>query len=448
MGWVTDEDGEKRWAVVFSDNDREELGAAEVKSCVARGARLSAVANAAAQEQQLQKHAVAWTQTRDVERARSAARDKTLRNGSRAARVRYTGLDADSEAEDEEAYSLDDDDEEDDEEPDRSDMEAESSVDDSDEDVKVRSKGRDKSAAERAGPAAKGAAGKRGKPTDAVARNIAKEKAKAEELSEYRKSKDIGKHLDEGVRKRLLQMKTSRRRLSSESKNSAPKKEYSVDNPCLIDYCPPPQQPQQQYFEAVDVSSGWRRVEIPTAPAAEGGAQRDGGEGAAPAVQKREAAVYQSRKSETDCAGAPRGGGRGAGQGRGVEGWMTDVHAKIPQEFQIGLVVGRSGAGKSVFLREFFSAPAEVDWGCDEAVISHFDSPDEASQRLMAVGLNAVPTWLKPYRILSNGEKFRATLARQIQSGATIDDFTCITNRNVAASTAVSVVCVCVCVCV
>ena len=82
MGWVTDEDGEKRWAVVFSDNDRELLGAAEVKSCVARGARLSAVANAAAQEQQLQKHAVAWTQTRDVERARSAARDKTLRNGS------------------------------------------------------------------------------------------------------------------------------------------------------------------------------------------------------------------------------------------------------------------------------------------------------------------------------------------------------------------------------
>ena len=442
MGWVTDEDGEKRWAVVFSDNDREELGAAEVKSCVARGARLSAVANAAAQEQQLQKHAVAWTQTHDQERARSAARDKTLRNGSRAARVRYTGLDADAEEDDEEAYSLDDEEEEDDEEPDRSDMEAESSVDDSDEDVKVRSKGRDKSAAERAGPAAKGAAGKRGKPTDAVARNIAKEKAKAEELSEYRKSKDIGMHLDEGVRKRLLQMKTSRRRLSSESKNSAPKKEYSVDNPCLIDYCPPPLRPRQQYLEAVDVSSGWQRVEIPAAPAAEGGAQRDGGqgEGAAPAVQKREAAVYQFCKSGHDCAGAA--------QGRGVVGWMPEVHAKIPREFQIGLVVGRSGAGKSVFLREFFPAPAEVGWGRDEAVISHFDSPEEASQRLMAVGLNAVPTWLKPYRILSNGEKFRATLARQVQSGATIDDFTCITNRNVAASTAVSVVCVCVCVCV
>ena len=56
----------------------------------------------------------------------------------------------------------------------------------------------------------------------------------------------------------------------------------------------------------------------------------------------------------------------------------------------------------------------------------------------MSVGLNAVPTWLKPFRILSNGEKFRATLARQIASGVSIDNYTCITNRNVAASTSVS----------
>ena len=86
MGWVTDEDGEKRWAVVFSDNDRELLGAAEVKSCVARGARLSAVANAAAQEQQLQKHAVAWTQTRDVERALCRARQDDAERIPRCAR--------------------------------------------------------------------------------------------------------------------------------------------------------------------------------------------------------------------------------------------------------------------------------------------------------------------------------------------------------------------------
>jgi ABC-type ATPase with predicted acetyltransferase domain len=71
-------------------------------------------------------------------------------------------------------------------------------------------------------------------------------------------------------------------------------------------------------------------------------------------------------------------------------------------------------------------------------VIAHFDSPTEASKRLMSVGLNAVPTWLKPYKILSNGEKFRANLARQIETGATVDNYTCITNRNVAAATSVS----------
>jgi hypothetical protein len=39
----------------------------------------------------------------------------------------------------------------------------------------------------------------------------------------------------------------------------------------------------------------------------------------------------------------------------------------------------------------------------------------QMQSRLMSVGLNAVPTWLKPFRILSNGEKFRATIARQLQ---------------------------------
>ena len=37
MGWVTDEKGHKMWAVVYSDGDREELYAAELKECVARG---------------------------------------------------------------------------------------------------------------------------------------------------------------------------------------------------------------------------------------------------------------------------------------------------------------------------------------------------------------------------------------------------------------------------
>jgi hypothetical protein len=33
---------------------------------------------------------------------------------------------------------------------------------------------------------------------------------------------------------------------------------------------------------------------------------------------------------------------------------------------------------------------------------------------LAAVGLASVPTWLRPYPVLSNGEKFRADLARLV----------------------------------
>ena len=109
------------------------------------------------------------------------------------------------------------------------------------------------------------------------------------------------------------------------------------------------------------------------------------------------------------------------------------------EDFGIGLLVGDSASGKSVFLIHFFHKPESITWRHDDAVIAHFESPDAASARLMSVGLNAVPTWLKPFRILSNGEKFRATLARQVDSNVSIDNYTCITNRNVAASTSVSV---------
>ena len=66
-------------------------------------------------------------------------------------------------------------------------------------------------------------------------------------------------------------------------------------------------------------------------------------------------------------------------------------------DFGIGLLVGDSASGKSVFLNHFFQKPEAITWRHDDAVIAHFESPDAASARLMSVGLNAVPTWLKPF---------------------------------------------------
>ena len=91
-------------------------------------------------------------------------------------------------------------------------------------------------------------------------------------------------------------------------------------------------------------------------------------------------------------------------------------------------------------LREYFGYREEnaPQWDSTKAIVSHFASPEDAISRLSAVGLKSVPSWLSPYSVLSNGEKFRADLARTINNGAVIDEFTSVVDRNVAKSTCVS----------
>jgi ABC-type ATPase with predicted acetyltransferase domain len=51
------------------------------------------------------------------------------------------------------------------------------------------------------------------------------------------------------------------------------------------------------------------------------------------------------------------------------------------------------------------------------------------------VGLGSVPTWLRPYAILSNGERFRATLARLVCDAprrAVVDEFSSVVDRQIA----------------
>jgi ABC-type ATPase with predicted acetyltransferase domain len=52
--------------------------------------------------------------------------------------------------------------------------------------------------------------------------------------------------------------------------------------------------------------------------------------------------------------------------------------------------------------------------------------------------LNSVPSWYKPYQVLSNGEKFRADLARKLKSNTVIDEFTSVVDRTVAKAASVS----------
>lgn len=108
-----------------------------------------------------------------------------------------------------------------------------------------------------------------------------------------------------------------------------------------------------------------------------------------------------------------------------------------PENFNIGLIVGSSGSGKSTILKSL-GGEEEIEWDASKAICSHFSSAQEAASKFSAVGLGSVREWVKPYHVLSTGEKFRVDMARRIKDGAIIDEFTSVVDRDVAKSCSVS----------
>ena len=111
---------------------------------------------------------------------------------------------------------------------------------------------------------------------------------------------------------------------------------------------------------------------------------------------------------------------------------------KLPSDFNIGLIVGSSGSGKSILLKEFMDTSDEITWD-DRAIASHFLSYKEAETRLLAAGLNSIPQWLLPYDKLSNGQKYRSDVARLIQDNIVFDEWTSVIDRNTAKSLSTSI---------
>lgn len=107
-------------------------------------------------------------------------------------------------------------------------------------------------------------------------------------------------------------------------------------------------------------------------------------------------------------------------------------------DFQILVITGASGSGKSTFSK-YFGKEKDVTWNNSKAIISNFNTVDEAVEKLGAVGLNSIPTWCKPREVLSVGEGFRADLARRLESNCVVDEFTSTVDRNVALSCSKSV---------
>ncbi len=122
-------------------------------------------------------------------------------------------------------------------------------------------------------------------------------------------------------------------------------------------------------------------------------------------------------------------------------------HGDFPYEskpWNVGLIVGPSGCGKSTILRQQFGEESKFTWK-EKSVIEDFKktlSVREISKACQSVGFNTIPAWLRPFHVLSNGEKFRVKMARNIlETSGTIvvDEFTSVVDRQVAKNASHSV---------
>lgn len=116
--------------------------------------------------------------------------------------------------------------------------------------------------------------------------------------------------------------------------------------------------------------------------------------------------------------------------------WQGDVPID-DRPWNVGLIVGPSGAGKSSVARQLFGEPTSLTWSAP-SVCDDFDKRfgiQDVAEICSAVGFNTIPSWMKPYSVLSTGEKFRVELARLLLEGGDlvmVDEFTSVIDRQVA----------------
>jgi ABC-type ATPase with predicted acetyltransferase domain len=116
------------------------------------------------------------------------------------------------------------------------------------------------------------------------------------------------------------------------------------------------------------------------------------------------------------------------------------------EKWQIGVIVGRSGTGKTSIAKQLF--PKEYIHGFEynsPTVLDDFPENvpvHEITSALCNVGFASPPDWLKAYGHLSQGEKMRVDIARALclrHRLIVFDEFTSVVDREIAKVSAYAI---------
>lgn len=117
-----------------------------------------------------------------------------------------------------------------------------------------------------------------------------------------------------------------------------------------------------------------------------------------------------------------------------------DMEEMNKDDWNILLICGKSGSGKSTILNEVYGTSKPIMYDYGKCVISQFPrlTEEEVCDLLSSMGLASVPTWLRKPQELSNGERARLDIAKAIYDAnggiVLLDEYTSVVNRSAAKS--------------
>jgi len=115
-------------------------------------------------------------------------------------------------------------------------------------------------------------------------------------------------------------------------------------------------------------------------------------------------------------------------------------------DWQIGVIIGRSGSGKTSITRQLFIDVYIRGFEyTNKCVLDDFPQDletNEITKMLCSVGFASPPDWPKSYDCLSQGEKIRVDVARALcleKPLIVFDEFTSVVDREIAKVSALAI---------